>query len=197
MNIIRLFPIMFLMCLGTVLSFAQTTVSFKGMVVSGHTDCIRLCEKGDDNPVKSTPTVGPVSRVVVQNDSLIVAIAADNFIYSSPDGMDWHLMDFCAMYGDYYGWCSLVMLAASDYDFMVVGADENGEPLAFMSASGKVWSPRPLEYPVSGGGYERLKEMPVGLKYDREHERYEMELKNGDRLLLPACSHCNALVKGQ
>ncbi|MCQ2127241.1 MAG: hypothetical protein MJZ06_07400 [Bacteroidaceae bacterium] len=192
----RLFPIMFLMCLGTVLSFAQTTASFKGMVVSGHADCIRLCEKVDDNPVKSTPTVGPVSRVAVQNDSLIVALAADNFIYSSTDGLDWHLMDFCATYGDYYGWCSLVMLAASDYDFMVVGADENGEPLAFTSVQGRIWSPRPLEYPVAGG-YERLEEMPVDLLYDGEHDRYEMVLGNGDRLLLPACSHCNALVKGQ
>ena len=108
----RLFPIMFLMCLGTVLSFAQTTASFKGMVVSGHADCIRLCEKGNDNPVKSTPTVGPVSRVAVQNDSLIVALAADNFIYSSTDGMVWHLMDFCTTYVDYYGWCRGLLMQA-------------------------------------------------------------------------------------
>lgn len=137
-----------------------------------------------------------VTCIAVQNDSLIAAVASHSLICTSTDGKEWEMMDFNSTYSEYYGWIFLTGLAASDYDFMVLGQDEGGLPVAFTSVQGRVWSPRSLEYPGSGG-FERLKETPDSLLYDGEHDRYEILLKNGDRLLLPSCSHCNVLVKGQ
>lgn len=141
------------------------------------------------------PTDGSITAVAVQKDSLILSITENSLISTSHDGVEWESMDFNSTYSEYYGWTVLTHAAASDYDFMVLGIDAEGLPAAYTSARGRVWSPRPLEYPV-GGVYERLREEPAGLLYDTEHDRYEVVLENGDRLLLPACSHCNQLVKG-
>lgn len=141
------------------------------------------------------PTDGSITAVAVQKDSLILSITENSLISTSHDGVEWESMDFNSTYSEYYGWTVLTHAAASDYDFMILGIDADGLPVAYTSARGRVWSPRPLEYPV-GGVYERLHEKPAGLLYDTEHDRYEVVLENGDRLLLPACSHCNQLVKG-
>lgn len=163
--------------LGTVLSFSQSQPSQSGP------DMSRIA--GD----------GGITAAAVQKDSLVLTITENSLISTSHDGVEWECMDFNSTYSDYYGWTVLTHAAASDYDFMVLGIDAEGLPVAYTSARGRVWSPRPLEYPV-GGVYERLREEPAGLLYDTEHDRYEVVLENGDRLLLPACSHCNRLVKG-
>ena len=84
----------------------------------------------------------------------------------------------------------LICAAAGAGSLCVAGKDASGEPVAYVSSKGKVWSERPLEYTLSGRPHV-LRALPVAAAYNAYSDEFVLVCDDGTLFHLPACSHCN------
>ena len=93
-------------------------------------------------------------------------------------------------YSAYYGSVELTCAAAGAGSLCAAGTDASGEPVAYVSSKGKVWSERPLEYTL-GGRPHVLRALPVAAAYNAYSDEFVLVCDDGTLFHLPACSHCN------
>lgn len=151
----------------------------------------KLCTMKKHRKIAVTPVVGDIVSLSASDD-LCVATTADGQLYQSTDGKTWKMTDFNAQYSEYYGQVTVRCICASKAGLMLAGIVD-GMPVAFESAEGNVWSQRELTY-TQGNSVLTLQQLPIGLDYDGEHERFSMTCTGGVTFLMPGCSHCNSIV---
>ncbi len=187
---IRLLSLL-LMWVLTVPAWADSAVSFGKYAISYRDG--RLTTVRKHRKVCSTPVVGRIISISA-SDRCCVAATADGQLYLTSDGKSWKMSDFNALYSEYYGQVTVRCICACHAGIMLAGVGSNGQPVAFESAEGVVWSERELTYTM-GNSVLMLEELPVGLTYDQEHERFVMACTGNVFFYLPGCSHCNSIER--
>ena len=151
-----------------------------------------------------TPDGGVASREKLPVRGRLRALAGDrNTLWAVTDAgeiahrngaADWTVFDFNAQYTGYYPPMDFRAVAAGGGSVMVAGIGPDGQPAAYTSARGTVWSERPLDY-TEEGLPRHFAAVPHSLSYDAPQDRYYLAGAGGALLALPSCSHCNALIR--
>lgn len=116
-------------------------------------------------------------------------------ILLSTDGEEWKVLDFNEYYAGYYQPCRFTAVLAMEHQIAIIGTHLDGTPALLLSNGGNVWGERPLSYTDETGKPTLLTERPVALCYDEVEDQLLLVCEKGSIMLVPACSHCNKLVK--
>ena len=104
------------------------------------------------------------------------------------------VFDFNAAYSTYYGNIRLIDIAAGPTSVFVAGVRDDGRPASFTSAKGSVWSERELNY-RENGTWHMFGKVPHSITYQEASETFVLHCDDGTMFHIPACSHCNYVVR--
>lgn len=172
-------------------AWAASAVTFQNLEISYKDGKLNTVKK--HRKLASTAVVGKIVSMSA-SDHICIAATADGQIYLSTDGLNWKMSDFNAKYAQYYGQITVRCVCASSDGLMMAGVGQKGQPVAFESTQGGVWSERELTY-SSGGSIYTLKELPLDLSYDHDHSRFVLTCTDNVLFYLPGCSHCNSIQR--
>ena len=150
-----------------------------------------LDAKGDVVALLPLPTCRGRLRDLASDGALLAAVSDRGEILLSRDAQSWKVLDFNAEYAGYYPGMDFLAVSAGGGGLMVAGLGEDGQPYAFVSSRGTVWSARSLEY-TGRKGPQLPDSVPEGLDYDAAGDSFSLSFRSGGLLTLPGCTHCNA-----
>jgi len=172
-------------------AWAASAVTFQNLEISykdGRLNTVKRHRK-----LASMAVTGKIVSISA-SDRICIASTADGQIYLSTDGINWKMSDFNAQYSEYYGQITVRCVCASTDGLMIAGVGQKGQPVAFESTQGGVWSERELSY-SSDGSIKYLQELPLDLSFDYEHSRFVIQCSDNVIFYLPGCSHCNSIQR--
>lgn len=129
------------------------------------------------------------------NESDCFGVTDKGEIVHSTDGIQWSILDFNEYYAGYYPACRFVAVLAMEHQIAIIGVHLDGTPALLLSNGGTVWGERTLSYSDSNGRPGMLTELPTSLCYDAEEDQLFLTCTKGTILSVPACSHCNKMLK--
>ena len=156
-------------------------------------DLLRLAPDGDVEAREKLPVKG-ILRALAADGNTLWAVTDAGEIAHRKDASGWTVFDFNAQYHGFYPSMDFRAVAAGGGSVMVAGIGPDGQPAAYTSARGTVWSERPLDYTEEGIPCLFTAE-PLSLSYDAPQDRYYLTGTGGALLALPSCSHCNVLTR--
>ena len=104
------------------------------------------------------------------------------------------VFDFNASYSAYYGNIRLIDIASGPAAVFIAGVRDDGHPVSFTSSKGSVWSERELNYRENGTWY-MFEKVPHSITYEEHSESFVLHCEDGTEFHIPACSHCNYVLK--
>ncbi len=126
-------------------------------------------------------------------ESRCFGVTSDGFIFNSQNGTDWTILDFNAYYSGYYERCEFVSVAIGNENIAVLGKEDDGKPVLYISAKGTVWSERKLNYKDADNDFILAEYPPAGLTYNSAKDEFIVIFEFGRIMTIPTCSHCNKL----
>ena len=154
-----------------------------------------LCFSSPDSTPEQTvlPVKGSLTAISANLQSCF-GVTSEGEIIRSPDLDGWTVLDFNREYAGFYPKMGFSDIEPGMENIAVVGVTDKGVPAMFISSQGSVWSYRELSYSAYRGSLN-LEEEPLAAVYDYLADQYLLLCSGGVIFCVPACSHCNKLMR--
>lgn len=122
------------------------------------------------------------------------AVTDEGEIIRSGDGIDWEVTDLNQVYSGYYQPGHFTKVMVTEDRIAVTGFRNDGSPFLMLSARGKVWTDRALNYTDDEDNEGILGDLPNDIFYAEAEDLFFIACNNGRLMELSSCPHCNKLA---
>jgi hypothetical protein len=168
---------------------------FNGRVIAGADGGVILVEYEDG--LLQTIELDLIGDIVSisANSTDCYGVTNKGEIIHSMDGVNWSVNDFNKTYEGFYRSCQFTKVLTTDKQISIIGFQDDGIPVMFLSSLGTVWTQRHLMYSDQNGTTSVLNEYPNDIFYDALNDQYVLICNHGKIMIIPSCSHCNQLFE--
>lgn len=168
---------------------------FNGRVIAGADGGVILVEYEDRLFQASELDLKGDIVSISANSTGCYGVTNKGEIIHSKDGVNWSVNDFNKTYEGFYRSCQFTKVLTTDKQISIIGFQDDGVPVMFLSSLGTVWTQRHLMYSDQKGGASVLNEYPNDIFYDALNDQYILICNRGKVMIIPSCSHCNQLFE--
>ncbi len=166
---------------------------FKDKLIVGYSDG-RLCAVENEELREFNIDIEGGISSLDANGSQCYGVSTEGYVFSSGNGSDWTVLDFNGYYDGFYEKCSFVAVAVAADRVAVLGKENSGKAVLYISTKGAIWALRELRYKDENNMFLYAEYPPLDLLYDESKDEFVVVFEGGKLMTIPSCSHCNKLI---